>query len=204
MPRAARVIVPGMPHHVTQRGNQRQLVFFEPADYRAWLQIAAAVFPREGVEVWAYCLMPNHTHLIATPSDERGLARAMSVLNATYARRLHSKRKLSGHLWQGRYASFPMDDTYLYRCVRYVGLNPVRAGLVGKASEWPWSSVRAHLGGYAEPLLTPGPVAKLLGEDAAWAFGQSRKDESVWAILRCASNDGRPLGSPDWLRGLHR
>lgn len=204
MPRTARIIVPGMPHHVTQRGNQRQRVFFEPADYRAWLQIAAAIFPAEGVEVWAYCLMPNHTHLIATPSDDKGLARAMAVLNATYARRIHAKRELSGHLWQGRYASFPMDETYLYRCVRYVGLNPVRAGLVAKASDWPWSSVRAHLCGGTDPLLTSGPVAKLLGADPAWAFGESRKDEVVWAELRRASNDGRPLGSPEWLKGLHR
>lgn len=204
MPRTARIIVPGMPHHVTQRGNQRQRVFFEPADYRAWLQIAAAAFPAHGVEIWAYCLMPNHTHLIATPSDETGLARAMAVLNATYARRVHARRSLSGHLWQGRYASFPMDGSYLYRCVRYVGLNPVRAGLVAKASEWPWSSVRAHLGGACDPLLTRGPVAELLGSDAAWAFGESRKDESVWAELRRASIDGRPLGSSDWIRGLHR
>jgi len=191
-----------MPHHVTQRGNQRQRVFFEPADYRSWLQIAAATFAVEGVEVWAYCLMPNHIHLIATPSDDKGLARAMAVLNATYARRVHAKRGVSGHLWQGRYASFPMDETYLYRCVRYVGLNPVRAGLVANASEWPWSSVRAHLGGNADPLLTPGPVAELLGSDAAWVFGASRKDGAIWAELRRASQSGQPLGSDDWIRGL--
>lgn len=204
MPRVARIIVPGMPHHVTQRGNQRQRVFFEPADYRAWLQIAAGAFSAEAVEIWAYCLMPNHIHLIATPSDEKGLARAMAVLNATYARRLHEKRGLSGHLWQGRYASFPMDETYLYRCVRYVGLNPVRAGLAASASDWPWSSVRAHLGGIVEPLLTPKPVATLLGDDAAWAFGVSRKDDGIWDEMRRASRDGRPLGSAHWLNGLHR
>lgn len=193
-----------MPHHVTQRRNQRQRVFFGSADYRAWLQIAAATFPVEGVEVWAYCLMPNHTHLIATPSNDKGLARAMAVFNATYARRIHGRRGLSGHLWQGRYASFPMDETYLYRCVRYVGLNPVRAGLVENACEWPWSSVRAHLNGNADPLLTPGPIAELLGDDAARVFGVSRKDEAMWAELRRASQSGQPLGSADWIRGLQR
>lgn len=195
MPRIARLIVPGMPHHVTQRGNQRQRVFFSPADYSAWLQIAAGAFRDAKVEVLAYCLMPNHIHLIAMPATDTGLARAMAVVSATYARRIQTRRGLPGHLWQGRYASFPMDETYLYRCVRYVGLNPVRVGLVAHAADWPWSSVRAHLGGVAEPLLTPAPVAALLGDDAAWAFGVTPKDESIWTELRRATREGRPLGS---------
>ena len=202
MPRTARIVVPGMPHHVTQRGNQRQRVFFSPADYRAWLQIATGAFRDAKVEVLAYCLMPNHIHLIATPTNDTGLARAMAVVSATYARRIQARRDLPGHLWQGRYASFPMDETYLYRCVRYVGLNPVRAGLVSLASDWPWSSVRAHLGGVAEPLLTPAPVAELLDDDAAWAFGLTRKDDPIWTELRHATRYGSPRGSSDWVKGL--
>lgn len=202
MPRTARIVVPGMPHHVTQRGNQRQRIFFSPADYRAWLQIAAGAFRDSRVEVLAYCLMPNHIHLIASPTNGAGLARAMAVVSATYARRIQSRRGLPGHLWQGRYASFPMDETYLYRCVRYVGLNPVRAGLVALASDWPWSSVRAHLGVVSDPLLTPGPVAELLGDDANWAFGPTHKDGPIWAELRRATQSGRPLGSSDWIQGL--
>lgn len=98
MPRSARIVVPGMPHHVTQRGNQRQRVFFSPADYRAWLQIAAGAFRDANVEVLAYCLMPNHIHLIAKPTNLTGLARAMAVASATYARRIQARRDLPGHL----------------------------------------------------------------------------------------------------------
>jgi putative transposase len=152
--------------------------------------------------VLAYCLMPNHVHLIARPANDTGLARAMAVVSATYARFIQARRDLPGHLWQGRYASFPMDDTYLYRCVRYVGLNPVRASLVTSATDWPWSSVRAHLGGVSDPLLTPEPVAELLGDDAAWAFGSTRKDDAIWAELRRATRYGNPLGSSDWIKGL--
>lgn len=97
-----------------------------------------------------------------------------------------------------------MDETYLYRCVRYVGLNPVRAGLVPLANDWPWSSVRAHLGGLAEPLLTPEPVAALLGDDAAWAFGVTRKDDPIWAQIRRATLYGSPLGASNWINGLQR
>ena len=170
MPRQARVVVPGLPHHVTQRGNRRQPTFFCNGDYRVYLDIAAEVFGPLGVEVWAYCLMPNHVHLIAVPGDETSLAKAMGETHARYTRFINRRENWTGHLWQGRFGSRPMDEAHLYRCVRYVGLNPVDAGLVARAVDWPWSSVKAHITGSADGLLTRGPIAERVGLDMACFF----------------------------------
>ena len=201
MPRAARIVVPGVPHHVTQRGNRRQPTFFRDEDYVSWLKLAAEAFQTAGVEVWAYCLMPNHVHVIATPAEPEGLARAVGTTHVRYTRLINAREGWTGYLWQGRFASFPMDETYLRQCVRYVGLNPVRAGLVARAVDWPWSSVRAHLGGRAEPLLTSGPVKVLLGDESSGFF-----DGDTSALdrqrLRRASVTGSPLGSAEWVESL--
>ena len=157
MPRKARVVAPGVPHHVTQRGNRRQATFLRQEDYLAYLQLAGEAFAEAGVQVWCWCLMPNHVHLIATPADEAGLAKAVGLTHLRYTRLINGRERWTGYLWQGRFASFPMDDDHLRQCVRYVGLNPVRAGLVERAVDWPWSSVRAHLGRGTDPFLTPEP-----------------------------------------------
>lgn len=159
MPRMARVVLPGTPHHVTQRGNRRQTIFFGAADYKTYLDFAAEAFAAAKVEIWAYCLMPNHIHLIATPSTEKGLAEAVGATHVRYTRHINRREGWSGYLWQGRFASFPMDDAYLRLCARYVGLNPVRAGLTARAIDWPWSSVAAHVAGRPDALLTPDPLS---------------------------------------------
>jgi len=194
MPRTARVVFPGVPHHVTQRGNRRQSTFFSVDDYATYLRIAAGVFAEAGVQVWAYCLMPNHVHLIATPPDEASLARAIGAAHVRYARHINRREGWSGYLWQGRFASFPMDEPYLRLCARYVGLNPVRAGLTKRAADWPWSSVRAHLTGEADPLLTPEPLAELLGAEMATFFDLDAPEEG-YDLVRGATRTGRPLGS---------
>ena len=130
MPRLARVVIPGEPHHVTQRGNRRQETFFSDEDYEAYLDLMAEWCEREGVEVWAYCLMPNHVHLVAVPSSEDALRRGIAEAHRRYSRRINFREGWRGHLWQGRFASFPMDDAHLYLATRYVELNPVRARLV--------------------------------------------------------------------------
>ena len=167
MPRQARVVIPGAPHHVTQRGNRRQQTFFCDADYVAYLHLAAEAFREAGVEVWAYCLMPNHVHLIAAPSRPDALAEAVGATHVRYTRRINSRERWTGYLWQGRFASFPMDEDYLLSCVRYIGLNPVRAGLTAGAIDWPWSSVGAHLGAARDPLLTPRTVGRTTGRAGA-------------------------------------
>jgi putative transposase len=203
MPRTARVVIAQVPHHVTQRGNRRQTTFFEPRDYQRYLAIAAETFAAAGVEVWAYCLMPNHVHLIATPGRPEALAQAVGATHLRYTRAVNRREDWTGYLWQGRFASFPMDETYLRRCARYVGLNPVHAGLVRRAVDWPWSSVRAHLDGRIDPLLTPGPLADRLGPDLATFFEVDVADETR-RELRGASTTGRPLGAVDWIKALER
>src|SRR5947209_4469298 len=113
MARLARVVVPGLPHHVTQRGNRRLQTFFSDEDYRAYLDLMAHWCTACRVEIWSYCLMPNHIHLIAVPDSENGLRRAIGEAHRRYTRRVNFRQRWRGHLWQGRFASFVMDEPYL-------------------------------------------------------------------------------------------
>ncbi|WP_315832350.1 transposase [Bradyrhizobium prioriisuperbiae] len=135
MARLARVVVPGIPHHVTQRGNGRARTFFEDADYALYRDLLAEHCGQAGVEVWAWCLMPNHVHLILVPSDPDGLRRALAALHRRYAGIIHARRKRTGHFWQGRFGAVAMDEAHLAAALRYVSLNPVRARLVARAQE---------------------------------------------------------------------
>ena len=164
MARLARLVIPGLPHHVTQRGNRRQQTFFNDEDYAAYLELMAEWCREEGVEIWAYCLMPNHVHLIAVPQTEDGLRRAIGEAHRRYTRRINFREKWRGYLWQGRFASFVMDEPYLLAAARYVELNPVRANLVADADEWPWSSARAHLSGRDDRLVKVAPMLAMVGD----------------------------------------
>ena len=147
MARLARVIAPGMPHHVTQRGNPRQQTFFGEEDYQHYLELMAQFCRAEQVAIWAYCLMPNHVHLIVVPQSAESLRRAIGEAHRRYTRRINFREGWPGHLWQGRFASFVMDEDHLLTAARYVELNPVRAGLVQAPSRYRWSSAAAHLRG---------------------------------------------------------
>jgi putative transposase len=190
MPRQARTVVPGLPHHIVQRGNRRQRTFFSPADYLAYLRIAAEAFSAARVDVWAYCLMPNHVHLIAAPADVQGLAVAMGRTHQAYTRRVNHREEWSGLLWEGRFKSFPMDERYALACARYVAQNPVRAGLVAQATDWPWSSVRGHLECAGDPLLNPEPLAALAYGGLAELFAGTVAEDELRAI-RAATFAGR-------------
>lgn len=201
MPRMARVVVPGVPHHVTQRGTRRQPTFFRTADYETYRRIAAGEFSAAKVEIWAYCLMPNHVHLIAAPETEDGLAKAVGATHVRYARYINHREGWTGHLWQDRFSSFPMDEDHFRLCVRYVGLNPVRAGLTRRAIDWPWSSVQAHVTGKPDPLISPIQLADRLGVDLAGFFDLDvgRDDHR---LMQGATRSGRPLGSTAWIKTL--
>jgi REP element-mobilizing transposase RayT len=134
MARLARLVVPGLPHHMTQRGNHRQQTFFSDEDYAAYVELLAAWCTERGVEIWVCCLMPNHVHLIAVPRSEDAPARAIGEAHRRYTRRVNFRERWRGYLWQGRCASFVLDEPYLLAAARYVELNPVRAGLVGDRS----------------------------------------------------------------------
>ncbi len=154
MPRIARVTVPGVPHHITQRGNRRQKTFFNNKDYAVYIDLMAEWCNRFGVEVWAYCLMPNHVHLIAVPDTEDCLAKAIGEAHRRYTRHINFRKGWRGHLWQGRFASYPMDEVYLMVAARYIELNPVKARLVSKPELWKYSSAASHVYGEEDKLLS--------------------------------------------------
>ena len=136
MVRIARVIATGIPHHITQRGNRRMPTFFGDEDYQSYLALMAEWCQRLGIEIWAYCLMPNHVHLIAVPETDDGLRRGIGEAHRRYSRLINFRENWRGHLWQGRFASFPMDETYLLAAAWYVEMNPVRARLASDPASW--------------------------------------------------------------------
>jgi putative transposase len=155
MPRRPRIVIPGAPHHVTQRGNNRQPVFLSPDDRRLYLELLGRHAGRCGARVLAYCLMTNHVHLVAVPEQEDSLAEAFGRTHSEYALALNQAEGRSGHVWQNRFFSCPMSGSHLLNAVRYVELNPVRARLAAVAWEWPWSSARAHAkAGVLDTLLS--------------------------------------------------
>ena len=202
MPRLARLVVPGLPHHITQRGNRRQQTFFCDEDYAAYVELMADWCRERGVEIWAYCLMPNHVHLIAVPRSEDGLGRAIGEAHRRYTRRINFREKWRGYLWQGRFASFVMDEPHLLAAARYVELNPVRAKLVECPDQWPWSSAKAHLRGRDDRLVR---VAPLLAMIADWrSFLNSAIPEEELRDFRSHGRTGCPLGSTHFVARLEQ
>ena len=200
MARLARIVVPGLPHHVTQRGNRREQVFFSDEDYQAYLDFLKAAIKQAGSEIWCYCLMPNHCHLIIVPSHEDGLRRTMAGPNRKYAGRINARNKWTGHLWQGRYGSVVMDEAHLYNAFAYINLNPVRAGLVSRAQDWKWSSVHAHLSGVDDAIVTVAPALSRI-EDFAGLLNDDY-DLTRFEALRKAEVTGRPIGNPAFIETL--
>ena len=158
MTRLARMVVSGLPHHVTQRGNRRESIFFEDGDQEIYRDLLGEQARKADVEVWAYCLMPNHVHLILNPRHAEGLGRAVGEAHRRYTNFINARGRWTGHLFQSRFASVAMDESHLRSAVSYVSLNPVRARLVSRAQEWTWSSVRAHLAGEDDSLVSVRPV----------------------------------------------
>jgi putative transposase len=202
MARMARVVAAGIPHHVTQRGNRRQQVFFSDADYAYYLRRLGEGCRKAGVAVWAYCLMPNHVHLVLVPSDEDGLRAALGEAHRRYSSLVNAREGWRGYLWQGRFASAPMDDRHLMAAARYVELNPVRAGLVARPEGWAWSSARAHLAGRDDAVVAVRPLLERV-EDWAAFLGEGLEDEDR-AAIRAAERTGRPLGSEAFVKGLEQ
>jgi putative transposase len=203
MARLPRVVVPGIPHHVTQRGNRREPIFFEDGDQEVYRDLLAGHCEKWGVEVWAYCLMPNHVHLIMTPKTIEGLARAVGDSHRRYTTFINARGRWRGHLFQSRFASVAMDEGHLIAAVRYVSLNPVRARLVARAQDWPWSSVRAHLAGTNDELVSVQPVLQRVCDLAA-LLQPATEQEAAFASLRSAEGTGRPLGNAEFIAGLER
>ncbi|MES1942921.1 transposase [Salinisphaera sp. PC39] len=202
MPRLARVVLPGVPHHVTQRGNRREPVFFRDEDYTRYLHWVGQYARKAGTEVLAYCLMPNHVHLILVPQDEDGLRACVSEAHRRYTQHVNQREDWTGHLWQGRFHSFPMEESHLLQAMRYVELNPVQGGLVSDPADWPWSSARAHLTGRDDPLVDPASARELVDD---WAgYLAERLPERIALDLERHMRTGRPLGTEDFIKDAER
>jgi putative transposase len=203
MPRIARVVVPGAPHHVTQRGNNRQDVFFVAEDRQRYLQLLAGQCERFGVQLHAFCLMNNHIHLIATPQRSDSLARALGRahhLYTLYINRLHGR---VGHLWQNRFFSCVLDEAHLWAAWCYVERNPVRAGLVSRAWEYAWSSAPAHCLMQPPPQFLHMALWKRIARQRDWKEAlMAPQDEKELSPIRRCTLAGRPLASDNFVSKL--
>ncbi len=202
MARIPRVVVPGAPHHVTHRGNLRADVFLTPEARQQYIALLSGCAARAGMEIWAWCLMTNHIHLLVVPHNADSLRRGVGLAHQRFAAAVNAHHGWTGHLWANRYYSTVLDETHLWRAVKYVELNPVRAGLVARAEDYPWSSARAHARLVPpDPLLTgddpfPGPIT----DWAAWLA--EGLDDATCHRLRTATYTGRPCGSLQFIARL--
>jgi putative transposase len=192
MSRIARIVIPSYPHHVIQRGNRRQKVFFSDRDKNTYLNLLHKETVRCGIEIWAYCLMDNHVHFIVVPEKEDSLARGIGETHRKYTRLINLREGWSGYLWQGRFLSYPLNNRYLYAAVRYVERNPVRAELVENAEDYRWSSARTHVYHKHDILLSD---SFLISEIKDWASYLSEYEDPILTdTFRKHANTGRPLG----------
>jgi putative transposase len=168
MPRPARLNLPGIPQHVTQRGNNRQACFFSADDYRLYLDLLSAACHKHDCALHAYVLMTNHVHLLLTPGNPDGVSRVVRDLGRDYVRTINRNYRRSGTLWEGRYKSSLIDEArYCLACYRYIELNPVRAGMVRHPGDYPWSSFRCNTTDKSGGLITPHACWQQLGASDA-------------------------------------
>jgi len=206
MPRCARIVVPGLPHHVVQRGNNRQDVFFVDDDRRAYLNFLLEESRRHEVEVLAWCLMTNHTHQIVVPSIAASLAHAIGRAHWRYAQYVNRMHRRSGHVWQNRFYSAAFEWEHLPLVARYVECNPLRARMCRKPWLYPWSSAAAHCGGKADELglIDPARWMKLMDlTGAQWRSSLLNTIEpATERAIRTRTTTGRPLASDSFLSKL--
>lgn len=201
MPRLARVVIPGYPHHIIQRGNRRQVVFFNDGDRFEYLNLISEYTRANGIEIWAYCLMDNHVHLITVPQESESLAGAIGEVHRRYTRHINFREGWRGYLWQGRFMSYPMDDRHLFSAVRYVEKNPVRAGLVKRAEDYRWSSASAHVYHLKNDIISFNErLIRMIGDWAEYLNVPDQADEI--RLFKQHARTGRPLGDRSFIQKL--
>ncbi|MCD6487031.1 MAG: transposase [Syntrophobacterales bacterium] len=204
MPRIARVTLPGYPHHVTQRGNNREDVFFDDKDRGFYKSTLKRYCESCKVDILSYCLMSNHVHLLAVPLEESALACCVGRTNLLYTQYVNRKYHRSGRLWQNRfYSAIVDDDVYLWAVMRYIELNPVKAGIVKDPVAYPWSSCRATVEGIGDELITSS-LRFDANDRAAYGDFVMQYDSVMDENIRRATSTGRPLGSVDFVEGLEK
>jgi putative transposase len=205
MARLQRVVVVDVPHHVTQRGNARQVILSSPADRATYLELLREYAQLHSLSLLGYCLMSNHVHLIAIPHTADALSQSLKQAHGRYASYWNAQQSSTGHVWQGRFYSCPLDESHLWAALRYVELNPVRAGMVKTAQVWKWSSATAHCG-----MANPLSMREMERWRNRWTEAQWRdflaQEESVAevSVLRICTHTGRLLGSPEFVSGLEQ
>ncbi len=201
MPRISRAIAVGYPHHVTQRGNYRQTVFAEADDYALYLDFLARYAPQCDLEIWAYCLMPNHVHMLYVPRQSDSLSRTLHTVHMKYARYFNKKKDTIGHLWQGRFFSCALDERHVYAAVRYVERNPLRGGLVSSPGDYPWSSAKVHIAGERGPVLSGRCFLTETVTDWRQYLGTGPDTNEETGVIK-ATLTGRPCGGEDFVKGV--
>ena len=205
MPRTARIVIPGQPHHVVQRGNNRQKVFFSDADRRAYLELLREHCEQFRFKLLGYCLMPNHIHIVGTPTSKDSLAKAIGRTHFRYTQYVNRRHRRSGHLWQNRFSSCGLDKVHVWRALCYVERNPIRAKKVRVAWRYPWSSASAHATGADPAGLLDMAKWRNTWSPARWKTQLRRADDPAsTAALRLCTSRGRPLGSDAFLSRLER
>ena len=202
MPRLPRPVVPGTPHHVTQRGTRSQDIFFLEEDRHTYLRYIREASEAYGVRILCWCLMTNHVHFAAVPEGEKSLAKCFGTAHKRYSRMINFRNDWSGFLFQGRFGSSPMDPTYTYHTLRYILRNPVRADMVRVPWRYEWSSAAYHVGQeLSDPLVTTDDEIEKMVGDWSTFLAEPDADEYLCKIRR-ESAVGRPLGDDRFLQKL--
>jgi putative transposase len=201
MSRIARAVLPDVPHHITQRGNARQVVFDNAEGRRLYLDLLRRNADHFQLSIWAFCLMSNHIHLIAVPERADSLARTLGRTHAEYAQYLNLCRRSCGHVWQARYYSCPLGDDHLWRAMAYVEQNPVRAQIIPRATDYPWSSAHAHVRESSLDGFLDLRIWRERFDGRSWQsiLDQPSDEEAFLERLREATLRGRPWCNPQTL-----
>lgn len=206
MARIARVVVPGLPHHITQRGNYQQDTFIDDTDRKRYLSLVEEYSKKHGVSLLSYCLMSNHVHYIAIPEEKDSLARAFKTAHMRYSQYFNKKVGIFGHLWQGRFYSCVLDELYLMNTARYIERNPIRGGLAKKPWDWRWSSAVSHINNGKEGIVKLGDLFSIIDMNyEKWRLYIDEKEDSKKIDeIKKHTMTGRPLGAEEFIKKLER
>ncbi|MDD4295193.1 MAG: transposase [Candidatus Omnitrophica bacterium] len=206
MPRIARVVAVGYPHHITQRGNYKQRIFSNDTDRQKYLSFLKEESDQYDLKILAYCLMPNHVHFIVVPGKEDSMAKVFKYAHMKYSQYYNKRMRITGHLFQGRFFSSVMDELYTLICARYIERNPVRAKMVNKSVLWEWSSAKVHCGiAKHDELGVRELFAYVEGEQENWnKFIEISDNSCELKQIREQTRKGRPIGSADFVERLEK
>jgi len=200
MPRIARIVIPKCPHHIIQRGNRRQQVFFTPEDKQLYLNCLNDYAKPAGISIWGYCLMDNHVHLIVVPKTKNSLSKGLGDAHRKYTYTINSRQNWRGYLWEGRFKSYPLSEEYLFAAMRYIERNPVRATMVKKAENYKWSSAYSHVYKKHNHLLDDNFLLSGINDWSLYLLSKDKNNDIH--NFRKHFRNGRPLGNNAFISNL--